>query len=142
MRKFYITKQFDFEMAHALTEYSGKCRNIHGHSYKFEVTVTGNREMESGMVIDFKKLKDIVNETIVNQLDHCLVLNKNVDAELIDAVKRNFERVKIVDFQPSTENLLDYFADLLLPKLPNNVHLYSMRLQETEQSWVELRIDE
>ncbi len=141
MKRFYITKQFTFEMAHALMDYPGKCRNIHGHSYTLEVTVTGPRDEASGMVIDFKQLKDLVNETIIDQLDHHLVLNAQADPDLIAAVKKNFERIMIVDFQPSTENLLDHFADLLQPHLPETVKLYSMRLQETEQSWVELKFE-
>ena len=57
-----LTKHFDFEMAHALMDYPGKCRNIHGHSYKMEVTVVGETQPDTGMVMDFKHLKDLVNE--------------------------------------------------------------------------------
>lgn len=139
MPKFYLTKQFSFEMAHALMGYPGKCRNIHGHSYKMEVTVTGVPQPNTGMVIDFKLLKDIVNEAIVDQFDHHLVLSQQADVELIHAVQKNFERVKLLPFQPSTENLLDHFANLIQAKLPSNVQLYSVKLQETEQSWAEWR---
>lgn len=136
---FFITKQFTFEMAHALMGYPGKCQNIHGHSYKMEVTVTGQPQPESGMVIDFKLLKDIVYKTVVDQFDHHLVLNQQVDEELIHAVQKNFERVKLLPFQPSTENLLNHFATLIQAQLPSNVQLYSIKLQETEQSWAEWR---
>ncbi len=141
MSTFYVTKQFSFEMAHALTDYPGKCRNIHGHSYRLEVTVTGNRLESSGMVIDFKHLKDIVNHTVVDPLDHCLVLSAQTDDELQRLLMKNYEKVMIVPFQPSTENLLEYMATRLAPELPENVKLSSLRLQETEQSWVELKFE-
>lgn len=141
MSRFYVIKQFSFEMAHALTDYPGKCRNIHGHSYRLEVAVTGNRSESSGMVIDFKLLKDIVNRTVVEPLDHCLVLSEHTDEELKRLLKKEFEKVKIVPFQPSTENLLEYMATLLAPEFPDNVKLSSLRLQETEQSWVELKFE-
>ncbi len=141
MSRFYITKQFSFEMAHALTDYPGKCRNIHGHSYRLEVTVTGDRIESSGMVIDFKHLKDLVNRTVVEPLDHFLVLSDRTDDELQRLLKNNYEKVKIVPFQPSTENLLEYMAKMLAPELPGNVSISSLRLQETEQSWVELKFD-
>lgn len=141
MKRFYITKQFTFEMAHALLGYPGKCSNIHGHSYTFEVTVTGERREESGMVIDFKELKDIVNKTIIEHFDHHFVVSQQADPALLSAIQKNFKRVNIVPFQPSTENLLDHFLQLLQSQLPSNVQLYALRLQETEQSWVELRIE-
>jgi len=66
-----ITKQFTFETGHALYGYDGKCRNIHGHSYKLSVTVIGKPISDSsnvkyGMVIDFGDLKKIVNKEIVD----------------------------------------------------------------------------
>ncbi|MCO4780523.1 MAG: 6-pyruvoyl tetrahydropterin synthase family protein, partial [Flavobacteriaceae bacterium] len=67
MSKIRITKQFSFETGHALFGYDGKCRNVHGHSYKLSVTVIGSPIEEKGavklgMVIDFSDLKKIVKE--------------------------------------------------------------------------------
>ena len=82
MSKVRITKQFNFETGHALYGYDGKCRNVHGHSYKLSVTVIGTPISDSsnvkfGMVIDFKDLKDIVETEIVDKFDHSTVFNKN-----------------------------------------------------------------
>ena len=69
-----VTKRFSFEACHHLPYYKGACHNIHGHSYKLDVTVGGeviedkNNE-KCGMIIDFKDLKEIVNR-VVNHLDH------------------------------------------------------------------------
>ena len=73
-----ITKQFSFETGHALYGYDGKCKNVHGHSYKLSVTVIGKpiadkNNVKYGMVIDFSDLKQIVKEDIVNVFDHATV---------------------------------------------------------------------
>lgn len=77
-----ITKLFAFETGHALYGYDGKCKNVHGHSYKLSVTVFGKpitdkNHVKYGMVIDFSDLKKIVKEEIVNIFDHATVFNKN-----------------------------------------------------------------
>ena len=79
MAKIRLTKEFRFEMAHALHNYDGLCKNIHGHSYILQVTVIGtpcqNKENPKlGMVMDFGDLKAIVNEEIVSKLDHTVVM--------------------------------------------------------------------
>jgi len=137
-----ITKQFSFEMAHALLHYDGLCQNIHGHSYKMDVTVTGapSKNADSpkvGMVMDFGDLKRVVNETIVDEMDHALVLNEGSDQTLIDSLKNNYKKVVTVPFQPTTENLLQLFAERLQAKLPKTVELYAIKLRETDSSYAE-----
>ena len=80
---FYLTKIFHFEAAHALNGYDGKCRNIHGHSYELRVTVKGMPLNEpgnpkNGMVIDFHDLKQIVNQEVVDKLDHAFIIGNNM----------------------------------------------------------------
>ncbi|MDR2511913.1 MAG: 6-carboxytetrahydropterin synthase [Bacteroidales bacterium] len=138
-----VTKIFNFEMAHALNNYNGVCSNIHGHSYKLEVSVTGEiindkNSPKFGMIIDFKDLKSIVNNVIINNFDHFLVLNKETDENLKNLLKRNYQNIKFVNFQPTNENLLLYFADLINAELPKNVHLYRLKMYETETSFAEL----
>ncbi len=83
MAKIRITKRFHFEMAHALYAYEGLCRNIHGHSYNLEVTVTGEAGQRpgdpcDGMVIDFHVLKNLVKTHITDRFDHALMINSLV----------------------------------------------------------------
>lgn len=133
-----LTKQFVFDMAHALAGYDGKCSNIHGHTYRFFVTVAGNpitdpSSPKAGMVMDFGVLKRIVNETVVEHFDHALVLNQS-------AAFDNMLDTKLIrlPFQPTTENLLLHFSRLLEGKLPPGVRLVSLKLFETETSCAEL----
>ena len=67
-----ITKKFRFEAAHRLDKYNGKCENLHGHSYVLEVSFTGEPK-EDGMIMDFEYIKNIVNERIIQKLDHKLL---------------------------------------------------------------------
>ena len=135
-----ITKEFRFEGAHALPGYDGKCRNIHGHSYLMYVTVkgenlNGTNSPKEGMVVDFKQLKAIVNENIVDVLDHALIMH--AASPLSQELAQAYPNVIMVDFQPSTENLICWFAQVLSGKLPQGVELFSIKLYETAGSFAE-----
>ena len=137
-----ITKQFTFEMAHALSDYDGLCKNIHGHSYHLDVTVKGAPKQDAnspkqGMLIDFGDLKNLVNQEIISVYDHALLLQENDNYTLINELKKHYDKVVIVNFQPTTENLLAYFADSLKEKLPTGITLFSLRLRETDRSFAE-----
>lgn len=67
--KVSVTKIITFDSAHNLIDYNGPCRNLHGHTYKLEVTIKGEIR-EDGMVIDFNILKEILNKNIIETLDH------------------------------------------------------------------------
>ncbi|MBO4307624.1 MAG: 6-carboxytetrahydropterin synthase [Bacteroidales bacterium] len=136
--KLRLTKQFDFQMAHALSGYDGKCRNIHGHNYRLFVTVEGEpvvdaRCAKNGMVMDFSDIKSVVEQYVIEPLDHALVLPK--ESPLLKDLET---KTVVTPFQPTCENLLLYFASLLEGKFPPEVKLYSMRLHETESSFAEL----
>lgn len=138
-----ITKQFTFETGHALYGYDGKCRNVHGHSYKLSVTVIGKpindkNHVKYGMVIDFTDLKAIVKEEVVDQFDHATVFNKNTPhVELAKELEDRGHHVILVDYQPTSENLVIDFANRIKNRLPENIKLLSLRLQETESSYAE-----
>jgi 6-pyruvoyltetrahydropterin/6-carboxytetrahydropterin synthase len=143
MKMIRITKQFTFETAHALYGYDGKCRNVHGHSYKLSVTVIGQpitdpNHVKYGMVIDFSDLKKIVNQEIVDQFDHATVFNKNTPhVELANELIQREHHVILVDYQPTTENMIVDFAEKIALRLPKDVVLHSLKLQETESSFTE-----
>lgn len=129
-------------MAHTLYEYDGLCRNIHGHSYYLEVTVTGKPRNEpghpkDGMVVDFGELKNLVKTNIVNVFDHALVVNHLVPEEQKELLQKVTSRVIVVGFQPTSENLVVYIASILQPLLPSGVKLFSIRLYETETSFAD-----
>lgn len=143
MSNIRITKQFSFETGHALYGYDGKCKNVHGHSYKLSVTVLGKpiadaTNVKFGMVIDFTDLKRIVKEEIVDQFDHATVFNKNTPhLELANELKSRDHHVILVDYQPTSENMVIDFAQRIKARLPESIQLFSLKLQETTSSFAE-----
>ena len=143
MSKIRITKQFTFETGHALYGYDGKCKNVHGHSYKLSVTVIGSpisevNNVKYGMVIDFTDLKKIVKEEVVDQFDHATVFNQNTPhIELAKELQSRDHHVILVDYQPTSENMVVDFAIRISKRLPSNIALFSLKLQETESSFAE-----
>jgi len=142
MNKIRVTKEFHFEMAHALWNYDGVCKHIHGHSYKLFVTIVGKpiqdpKDIKQGMVLDFSDLKKLVKGPIVDKLDHSLVLNKEAEDKIPDESNQMYSKVHIFDFQPTCENLVLYIVDKLKPTLPSEIELYSVRLYETASSFAE-----
>jgi 6-pyruvoyltetrahydropterin/6-carboxytetrahydropterin synthase len=138
-----ITKQFSFETGHALYGYDGKCKNVHGHSYKLSVTVSGKpisdtNHVKFGMVIDFGDLKKIVKEEIVDLFDHATVFNKNTPhVELANELINRGHHVLLVDYQPTSEMMVIDFAKKIKDRLPSTIHLHSIKLQETDTSFAE-----
>ena len=137
-----LTREFRFEMAHALWNYTGPCRNIHGHSYKLVVTVRGEPMVYpghplNGMLMDFSELKAIVKSNVVDVFDHALVVYKGSPSEFMHNVEQMFEKYHKLDYQPTCENLVADIAARIRPHLPQGVQLHSLRLEETANSSAE-----
>ncbi|MBT8270947.1 MAG: 6-carboxytetrahydropterin synthase [Flavobacteriaceae bacterium] len=143
MKTIRITKQFSFETGHALYGYDGKCRNVHGHSYKLDVTVIGrpisdSNHVKHGMVIDFGDLKAIVKKEIVDIFDHATIFNKNTPhVELAHELETRGHNVLLVGYQPTSEMMVIDFAQKIKKHLPDGVELHSLKLQETATSYAE-----
>lgn len=138
-----LTKEFSFEAAHALEEYDGPCREIHGHSYRLFVTVKGHPrptagDPAQGMVMDFGLLKRIVNEEVVDRFDHALILQASeASAELRRQLTMRFHNVIEVPYRPTCEQMLGDFAQRIRRRLPEGVTLHALRLHETATSYAE-----
>ena len=109
-----VTKMFEFEAAHNLKDYDGMCANLHGHSYKLQVSVEGEVDSK-GFVLDFKVLKGLVKEKVISKLDH-KYLNDIFD-------------------QSTAENIIIWIWNQLKDKL----NLYEIKLWETSTSFVTYR---
>jgi 6-pyruvoyltetrahydropterin/6-carboxytetrahydropterin synthase len=129
----YITKSVTFSASHRLfnPDFSDeenekifdKCNNFygHGHNYKLEVSVAGEQDPKTGYIIDLKLLKKIIQDEIISKVDH---KHLNHDVEFLKGII------------PTVENLAIAFWKLINNKLPNG-KLHSIRLYETENSYVE-----
>lgn len=137
-----VTREFSFEMAHVLGNYDGPCRNVHGHSYRLFVTLSGvpvneAENPKNGMVIDFTDLKHIVMGKIINRFDHSAVISSGFDPEKRKMMEKTFGNTVVVDYQPTCENLVADFAAILRSELPGGVSLHSLKLYETAKSCAE-----
>lgn len=130
-------------MAHALYGYDGSCRNIHGHSYRLEITVSGIPDISDanpklGMVMDFGDLKKMVQKYVLDDFDHLTILNEKSDFSSLPDLDIIFGKVRLVSYQPTCENLLLEIRQRILPHLPPDVKLVLIRLHETATSFAEI----
>lgn len=106
-----IAKEFTFDAAHKLLRYKGKCANLHGHTYKLHVVLSGVVR-KNGIVVDFTDVKRIVNNKVISVLDHQYIN---------DVIK-----------QSTAENIAIWIWDQLAKSLP----LYEIKLWETPTNFV------
>ena len=132
-----VTKHIEIEMAHKLLNYEGKCKYLHGHTYKFDVTIGGYPD-DIGMVIDFKLLKEVM-KIVFDKYDHsCLLASTDEDIEKEKDIKLNIIRVP---YNPTIENILEDISnqikeEIILKNLP--VHLTRIIGFETSNSYAEI----
>src|SRR5699024_1776044 len=136
-----ITKIFSFETAHVLYNYDGKCKNMHGHSYKLFVTVKGTpiKDIENpknGMMVDLGDIKKIVKSEIIDLWDHVVLVNgdsmhRNLGVDL----ETKGHKVIFCDYQPTCENMLYDIAEKIKNSLKGDVSLAYLKLHETENSY-------
>lgn len=138
-----ITKIFTFETAHVLYNYDGKCKNMHGHSYKLFVTVKGNPiddidHVKNGMVVDFGDIKKIVKEEIIDVWDHAVLVNGDSPHQILGQdLEQKGHKVIFCPYQPTCENMLYEISRKIKNKLPATVALAYLKLHETENSYGE-----
>jgi 6-pyruvoyltetrahydropterin/6-carboxytetrahydropterin synthase len=107
-----LCREFYFDAAHSIPHYKGKCEKLHGHTYKLEVVIEGEIKKD-GMIIDFSKVKDVIEKEIIEKLDH-------------QALNDLFE-------SPTAEHIVEWIASQLEDKLP----LSSIKLWEGNGKWIE-----
>lgn len=120
-----VTKEFTFDSCHYLKMYEGKCANLHGHTYKLQVELFGDLDSR-GMVVDFGDIKKVINELIIDNVDH-----KNLN--------------EVYSFNTTAENMVVYFYEIIsayLRGINHDIHLLSVRLWETPTSFATYRGEE
>lgn len=132
-----ISKDIKFDCAHMLSNYDGKCSNLHGHTYHGTVILEGDVNSQTGMLLDYNRIKQIVDE-----FDHAVVFSaQNVrngaENKLYEwAIAYDMKYVVLPTGKSTAERIADYLAvSFLLPGV-DAVHI---RLSETDGSWAEAR---
>lgn len=129
-----VTKEMWFEAAHLLSDHNGLCRNLHGHSYRVQVTVAGKLRPHENMVMDFADLKEKMTK-VIGELDHAFLCQRN-GGELEDqiaALLRVYNaRIVILPYAPTAENLCSYIYHYLEEL---GVTPYEVKVWETASSF-------
>ena len=133
-----VTKTVRFDAAHVLTNHQGLCKNLHGHTYRVDVSVTQAEGDESDMVIDFKDLKRIASEVVCDRFDHAFIYNtaSEGEREIAAVVEKNGMRTVPIPFRSTAENLARLFYGDLKARIPG---LTSVTVWETADSSAEYR---
>ena len=135
-----VAKEFSFDMAHLLDGHDGKCQNLHGHTYKLQVIVSGETEnngAKKGMVIDFADLKRAVNELIISPMDHAFIYDQSSERET--KIAQLLQQLNSKTFALPVRSTAENLAQFIFQCLQENVgfHLHSIRLWETPTSFAE-----
>lgn len=135
-----VAKEFSFDMAHLLDGHDGKCQNLHGHTYKLQVIVSGETEdngAKKGMVIDFADLKRAVNELIISPMDHAFIYDQSSERET--KIAQLLQQLNSKTFALPVRSTAENLAQFIFQRLKENVgfHLHSVRLWETPTSFAE-----
>jgi len=145
-----ITKEITFDCAHMLSGHEGLCANLHGHTYKVQVTIYGKPLIEGpsmGMLLDFKDLKSIINLKIMGQFDHAVIfstaeLRNAAEDSLYDWARENGMRHFVMPGRPTAEALAEYFKNeirwaLQIDTYYDNLTGVSVKVWETPNSFAE-----
>ena len=137
---FKVSKEFSFDMAHILDGHDGKCQNLHGHTYKLQVEVSGDLVLEGakkGMVVDFTDVKAVVKEAILAPMDHAFIYDTTSERECKIAALLNELNSKTfgIPMRTTAEELARFMFNCLKDKLP----ISAIRLWETPTSFCEYR---
>ena len=129
-----VTKTVKFDAAHVLTDHQGLCRNLHGHTYRVDVSVA--TETDGDMVIDFKELKGVLAEVILGRFDHSFIYNTGSagESEITAVVEKHGMRTVAIPFRSTVENLAKMFYDELKARVPG---LSAVKVWETADNCAE-----
>jgi len=133
-----LTKRFELDAGHRLSKHDFECQNLHGHRYRFEITIQGRSDPSTGMIVDFANVKN----PVMDAFDHNLILNESdplVDAR--EALEEHQEReLYLTQGEPTGENIAAEALDLMESHLSseerNRVEAIIVELYETPNSSV------
>lgn len=133
-----VSKQCQFDAAHVLTNHAGQCKNLHGHTYRVIAEVAEASDGKD-MVIDFKDLKQVISEIILERFDHAFIYNKDSasECEIAAVVAKHGMKSVGLPFRSTAENLAQFFFG----ELSGRVNVVSVKVYETPESCAEYRRD-
>lgn len=141
-----ITTRLEFDSGHRIPNHKSQCRNLHGHRYVLEITLSGDiikqeNASENGMVMDFSDVKAIAKESVVNVWDHAFLVYQH-DKEVLNFLNSLPDHKTVVfPTVPTAENMALEAFRILKSKYHdtygNHLKLEKVRLYETPNSWAD-----
>lgn len=133
-----VYKECRFDAAHVLTHHAGQCRNLHGHTYRVIVEVSG-RKPGRDMVIDFKDLKLLIEELILSRFDHAFIYDETSpgECEIAAVIQKQGMKSVALPYRSTAENLAKYFFEALAER----IDVAAVKVFETPDSCAEYRKD-
>ena len=131
-----VSKQCLFDAAHVLTNHAGQCKNLHGHTYRVIVEV-GEAAEGKDMVIDFKDLKQVLREAILERFDHAFIFDQASasECEIAAVIAKHGMKSVGLPFRSTAENLARHF----FRELAGRGNVVSVKVYETPESCAEYR---
>ncbi|MBK6617500.1 MAG: 6-carboxytetrahydropterin synthase QueD [Nitrosomonas sp.] len=142
-----ITRKFEFDAGHRISTHASQCRNLHGHRYVLEITLSGKIVSdegvpEQGMVMDFSQIKSIVHQALINQWDHAFLVYAQDKVVLDFLLSIPEHKTVVLDLQPTAENLALIAFDILDHAFRRcymeQLQLDHVRLFETPNCWADV----
>ena len=134
-----ITKSVKFDAAHVLTNHKGLCKNLHGHTYRVDVSVRQAADDCADMVMDFKDVKRICEETVLSRFDHAFIYDETsaAESEIAAVVVKHGMRAAALPFRSTAENLAQWIFNALKMRIDG---LHAVRVYETADSCAEYAV--
>ena len=141
-----ITTRLEFDAGHRIPSHKSQCRNLHGHRYAIEITLSGDiieqpGSSDEGMVMDFSDVKAIARSAVVDVWDHAFIVYRGDTAvrDFLDSLPNH--RTVVMDSVPTAENLAAEAFRILKDRYQdvygNHLRLERVRLYETPNSWAD-----
>ncbi|WP_301003238.1 6-carboxytetrahydropterin synthase QueD [uncultured Duncaniella sp.] len=140
-----VTKEITFDAAHMLSNYDGKCSNLHGHTYRVAVTLSGHPNTtktasDSHMVMDFGDLKSIMQSEIMNRMDHALLISAEefrteAEGALMNWASKFGKKKCIMPSRTTAEDMAFAIGSWVRDALQSRYHDINDRLQVSVKLW-------
>jgi 6-pyruvoyltetrahydropterin/6-carboxytetrahydropterin synthase len=142
-----ITRKMEFDAGHRIPDHSSQCRNLHGHRYVLEITLTGDvvdqdGVSDNGMIMDFTDVKTLAKQYLVDLWDHAFIVYKNDHSVKLFLDSLPGHKTVVIDRVPTVENLakiaFDILKDVYHDRYGHAVSLQKVTLYETPNCWAEI----
>jgi 6-pyruvoyltetrahydropterin/6-carboxytetrahydropterin synthase len=142
-----ITRKLEFDAGHRIPDHKSQCRNLHGHRYTLEITLTGavieeEGSSDNGMIMDFSDVKALANAHLVDVWDHAFLVYKKDSAVLEFLASIPGHKTVVIDRIPTVENLAQTAFDILKAvyqdRYGTGLRLHKLVLHETPNCWAEI----